>query len=180
MIDLDNIKDVNARIRGRDERVFHELYHALFARLCRYAGRYLYDAREAEDVVQEAFLSLWKHAGEFRAGESVVVYLSVLVKNGCLNYLRHLKIEDTHRDKVVEAMIFSGADDAGIDPDTRDRVRQLLEDLPDQGYRVVTEHVLQDRTIGDIAANMQVAESTVRTHLKRAMKSLRERIARGE
>ncbi|MDR1273439.1 MAG: sigma-70 family RNA polymerase sigma factor [Odoribacteraceae bacterium] len=172
----DELERIGSRIRERDERAFHDLYRSHFAGLCRYAGRYVYDAREAEDIVQEAYLSLWNNAGSIRPGQNVVAYLLVIVKNECFNYLRHLKIKDSHQDKLVEAMLFAGIEEPDVEPEARAELQRLLALLPGQGYRVITEHVLRQRTIGDIAAEMQIAESTVKTHLKRAMKTLRNAI----
>jgi RNA polymerase sigma-70 factor (ECF subfamily) len=176
MLDLDEIKELGYRIKERDEKAFHVLYREFFARLHLYATRYVYDRQEAEDIVQEAYLSLWKGIDAYQPGQSVLTYLQVIVKNGCLTYLRHLKIKDSHQDKLIEATLFSGLDEPDAGEETRACLQRVLAILPEKGHRVLVQHVLERKKISEIALEMNVAESTVKTHLKRAMKSLRTAI----
>ena len=69
--------------------------------------RYLYDWDDAEDLVQDAFLSLWSHPERYNETQPVFYYLLGIVKNNCLNYLRSLNIQYKHQDKIIEAMLFS-------------------------------------------------------------------------
>jgi RNA polymerase sigma-70 factor (ECF subfamily) len=176
MIDPNEIKELGYKVKERDERAFRVLYRAYFAPLHRYATRYVYDAREAEDIVQEAFFALWKNAEAYRPEQSVVTYLLVIVKNECINYLRHLKIKDSHHDKLVEAALFAGVEEASVDSATRERLRKTMQRLPEREREVLALHVFEGQRLREIAKTMNVAESTVKTHLKRAMKTLREAI----
>jgi RNA polymerase sigma-70 factor (ECF subfamily) len=160
-------------LQEREPEAFQELFQEMFMPLCRYANRYLYSPGDAEDMVQDAFLNLWLHAKEIQLTRDVRVYLSVAVKNACLNHLRHLHIRDSHQDKIVEATIFSGLPETEPDPVISARVQAVLDRLPPRARLVVTEHLIHQRPVNDIAKELQLAPSTVKTHLKRAMKTLR-------
>lgn len=51
-----SIDSLGLKIKNRDLEAFHELYNTCFVPLQHYAMRYLYDWKEAEDMVQDAFL----------------------------------------------------------------------------------------------------------------------------
>ena len=56
------------------------------------------------------------------------------------------------------------------------RLRRALAELPERGRAILLEHVLHGKKIKVIAEEMNVAESTVKTHLKRVMQILRSRL----
>ena len=99
--------NLGLRIKKRDLDAFHELYKTSFLPLQHYAMRYLYDQDEAEYLVQEAFFSLWEHIDKYDPERCVYAYILGIVKNNCLKYIRGLKIRDSHKDKIIEALLFS-------------------------------------------------------------------------
>ena len=171
------LKEIGCRVKRGDHEAFHTLYRCYFERYVCYAVRYTCDVEEAIDLVQNAFFSLWENLSLYDENKNIFLYLLIIVKNNCLNYLRSIKIKDSHGDKIVEAMLFSGVDDEGVDDDIRARLKQVLQELPDKGRFVLLEHIVEGKKVKDIALEMDVAESTVKTHLKRSLKYLREHLS---
>ena len=161
------------RIKKGDLDAFHELYKTSFLPLQQYAMRYLYDWKQAEDVVQDAFLSLWSNSERYDEKQPVFYYLLGIIRNNCLNYLRDLEIQFKHQDKIIEAMLFSGIEDPEIDEDIHERLKAILNILPEKQREVVLLHVVEKKKIKEIAAQMNIAETTVKTHFKRAIAVLR-------
>lgn len=168
-----DIKKLGEQVKLRDKEAFRVLYQACFANLQQYAMRYLYDWHEAENLVQEAFFSLWKHLDRYDANLNIVSYLLAIVKNNCLLYIRDLKIQDNHKDKVVEALLFSNLKDEEPDQFLVARLNEVLSQLPEKQKTVLLKHVVENKTMPQIAAELAVAESTVKTHYKRAIAILR-------
>lgn len=155
---------------------FHILYRECFEPLQRYAMRYLYDWQAAEDMVQNAFFSLLLNLNKYDGEKDVFTYLFVLVKNGCLNYIRKLNIIDKHKDKLVEALLFSHIEDPETDPYLKKRMEQILSSMSPNQQNVLLKHVVERMKMSEIALEMGVAESTAITHFKRAMKIMRENL----
>ena len=150
--------NLGLRIKKRDLDAFHELYKTSFLPLQHYAMRYLYDWKQAEDLVQDAFLSLWDHLERYDEKQPVFYYMLGIIRNNCLNYLRDLEIQGKHQDKIIEAMLFSGIEDPEIDEDIHERLKTILDTLPEKQKEVVLLHIV------------------VKTHFKRAMAILRNNL----
>ena len=99
-----------------------------------------------------------------------------IVRNQCYNYLRKLRIQDEHQDKLIEAVIFSGVEDPEVDEDMRKRLYEVLAKLSPKGRTILLEHVLKRKKVKTIASEMGIAESSVKTHLKRTMRILRDNL----
>lgn len=163
-------------IKNRDLTAFHELYNTCFLPLQHYAMRYLYDWKEAEDMVQNAFISLWANTDKYDANQPIFNYLLGIIRNNCLLYLRNLKIQDKHQDKLIETILFSNIEESEVEKDMYKRLQQILNLLPEKQREVVMLHIVEKKKIKEIAQQMNIAETTVKTHFKRAMTILRNNL----
>lgn len=136
--------NLGLRIKKRSD-AFHELYKTSFLPLQHYAMRYLYDWKQAEDLVQDAFLSLWDHLERYDEKQPVFYYMLGIIRNNCLNYLRDLEIQGKHQDKIIEAMLFSGIEDPEIDEDIHERLKTILDTLPEKQKEVVLLHIVEKK-----------------------------------
>lgn len=176
MLDSTEIQKLGYRIKERDRTAFHTLYTEFFTHLQAYAKRFVYDSQDAQDIVQDAYLSLWANSGNYNPAQNIFTYLLVIVKNNCYNRLRGLKIRDEHQDKVIEAILFSNIEDPEIDEELKQRLNRVLLQIPEKGQQILLVHILEHKKVKDIAVQLGLAESTVKTHLKRAMRTLRENL----
>ena len=77
-----------ARVGSGDSAACRSLMEAHLGRVHSFAWRMLGDPGEAEDVVQEVFLRLWRQAGEWRAEARVGTWLHRVAHNLCIDRLR--------------------------------------------------------------------------------------------
>ena len=96
-------------LRRRSHRAFERIFKEMGPRLYRFAFSYLMNAEMAEDVVQDTFMHFWSVLGTLPEDTRVSTYLYASVKNSCLNYYKHLRVEDTNRTKLTEALIYMGS-----------------------------------------------------------------------
>lgn len=83
------LADLVARVALGDRQAFRRLYDATAPSLLGVALRLLRDRGRAEDVIQEAFVSVWHRAGGFRASASApMTWLTAIVRNRALDTLR--------------------------------------------------------------------------------------------
>ncbi len=171
-----NINELGKRIKRRDEEAFRVMYLEYFSKFQHYAMRYLYDWDEAENLVQEAFFTLWCNLDKYNENRNIIAYLLTIVKNACLKYIRDLKIHDNNQDKMIEAILFSNLPDEEPDENLHRRLNQILAQLPEKQKEVLLKHAVEHKTLPSIAKELDIAESTAKTHYKRAIAILRKNL----
>ena len=165
-------------IKQRDVDHFEMVYNYYMPVLYRFAMQYAYDSETAKDLVHDAFAWVWNNPDKIRDEGNVAALLYRLVRSNCLNYLRSLDIRDCNDRKYADAAVFTDFlfDD---EPDDRRyaielRLRHALNALPERGREALEMHFVGNMRIKAIAEVMHVSEATVKTHIKRALKALRE------
>ncbi len=191
--DLSGLDDgeLIARVVRRDVAAFEALMRRHNRLLYRTARAILRDDHEAEDCVQEAYLRAFQHAAEFRSDARVSTWLVRIVVNQALQRIRKQRQEPGRvpLDNVVELSF--DADHPGLVASATDRPdaealrsewRALLERhidaLPAAFKPVFVLRALEDLTVEETAACLDIPEATVRTRFFRARGLLREAIAR--
>ncbi|QIX61035.1 RNA polymerase sigma factor [Hymenobacter sp. BT18] len=173
--------DINAplveRCRLGDRRAQAEIYkrysRAMFNASLRITGDYA----EAEDVLQEAFLSAFRELHTYKGDSSFGSWLKRIVINKSINCLRNRRLQLV---PLAEQHDGIGTEEAtiGLDTDTTgwraDIVRRCVQELPD-GYRVVlTLYLLEGYDHAEIAGILNITESTSKSQYSRARKKLLE------
>jgi len=90
----------------KNQRAFAELYQLTSAKLYGVALRILRRQDWAEEVLQECYVNVWNHAGDYAAARSApLTWMTSIVRNRCLDWLRRPRTETTGEeyDIAVEA-----------------------------------------------------------------------------
>ena len=169
-------------IKAHDIQAFHELYIHYMPILQAFAFRYTYNSETAKDLVHDAFIWIWNHPEKIDTQRNIVHFLHMMVQNNCLNYLRSLRIHDSHDEKLTEALLFSSGTSFIEEMDDRQqhvmqKLHSALALLSPKSHEMLLLHVVDGLKIKQIAEKFGIEESSVKTHIKRAMKLLRERLA---
>jgi len=171
-----------ARARQGNEAAFEQLVRRHQRYVFNLAYRVLGDYAEAEDVTQEAFVRAWRGLSGFRGQARFTTWLYRIVHNLCLNRLPGLRRELLQVELLEEVL----DDPAPSPPDlfeARERVAFLhaeLDRLPEKYRLVLTLRYLQGLSYAEIAAALDVPMGTVKTHLHRARRLLREQLRQWE
>jgi RNA polymerase sigma factor (sigma-70 family) len=175
-------------IAAGDVSAFECLMRRYNRRLYRLARATLRDRTEAEDALQDAYLSAFRSMASFRGDASLGTWLSRLVLNECFARMRR----NVRRENVipmVNASRHAGSTQMIIDqsdsPDGalgRAQIRDLLErkvdELPDN-YRIVfVLRSIEELSVEETAETLGILEETVRSRHFRAKNLLRESLAR--
>lgn len=161
-------------LRCRSHQAFEKVFREMGPRLYRFALTYLMNADMAEDVVQDTFLRFWTALDTLPENTRVSTYLYTSVKNSCLNYYKHLRVEDSNRTKLTEAMVFMGSLQYEDCDGLFEKVQDCLQKLPEQQRRVLELKIFKNMSYKEIAGELSLSEVTVHTHVKRAYKAIRE------
>ena len=150
------------------------LYNVGFA--CGLAGSVLRGRpRDAEEVVSDAFLALWEHAGQVEPGK-LRPWLGRVVRNKALNRLRALGGELPLEEDwlALEPDRRPGPAEAVEQAERAELIRALLNGLPPQDRAIFLRHYYYGQTAADIGAALAMPPSTVKVRLHRGRKKLKE------
>ena len=86
-------KQVLETLQLGNESAFEMIFRTYYQPLCRYAYSFLQDKEEAEEVVQSSFITVWDKRNSLTIETSVKSYLYRMVRNSCLNVIKHEKIK---------------------------------------------------------------------------------------
>ena len=153
------------------------LFDTYYEKLYLFAEKYIYDSDKAHDIVQDVFLKIWENAERLELTSSIQHYLFASVRNGCLNYLKSLQIEDRNNRKYAEAYIESQNVDMVDDEELLARVRQVLDELPEKCREVCLLRFVEGYKYAEIAARLDMNENTVKAQLHRGMERLKQAFA---
>lgn len=166
--------DLLKGVQKKKSEAFEELYRLYYSDLTVFAQTYVYQLDIAEDIVQEAFFQLWDTSLSQGITKSLKSYLYTLIRNKCLNHLRHLQVEDKYRKKEVEAVHVSGLYEMIEDEELLSRIKEAVDSLPERCRETFKMSVLQDMKYKEIAEELDLSVNTVKDHMKRAYRFLRE------
>lgn len=147
-----------------------DTYRQHGASVLRRARALLGNEQEAQDALQEVFLSLVQRPEQFQGGSSITTFLYAMTTNLCLNRLRNQR----NRVRLAEQHL-PAPEEAGA-PRSEDlsAVRQLLSRLPEAEARLVVYYYLDELTQDEIADLLGVQRRQVGRLLERLQARIRE------
>jgi RNA polymerase sigma-70 factor (ECF subfamily) len=134
---------------------------------------------DAEDVLQEAFVSAFRNLDHFRGDSSFGAWLKRIVINKAITLLKKRKWEHLPDDDQWDVPETEVTQAEETFPFSVQHVRQAIERLPD-GYRTVLSlYLLEGYDHGEIAQVMGITESTSKSQFNRSKKKLLEILMSG-
>jgi len=151
------------------------------------------DSEEAQDLTQEAFLRAFRSLGKFRGDSKFYTWFYRILVNICLDKRRHRRrwqrVFVPWRPVKAEKNLSKNTPEEQSDMDPGNNpikvlsrkqlskdIRKSLKSLPEKQRTVFQLKVLDGMTIREIAEVLGAAEGTVKSHLFRATRFLREEL----
>lgn len=163
-------------LSGQGERAaFERLFREHYAALCNYAHTFLGDAAQAEDVVQDVFIRLWRERARIEVHTSQRSYLYASVRNKSLNILKHRAVEQHHNPRLAAFFDELAREEYSEEEDKcLMRIREAILALPPQCHAVFIMVALDGRKYREVAQGMGISINTVRSHMMKAYRLVRE------
>ena len=157
------------KIRGGNAKAFEYAFRKFSPRLEAFAQKYTNDTNEAEDIVQDVFLKLWERR-ELLDNISLTSFLFMMVRNSCLNYLKHRQIADTVQQRIPDTETAERLYAADFVPDPSslliqkelsDSIDQIMEELPPKCKEAFVLSRLNGLKNREIAEHMAITEKVM-------------------
>ena len=162
-------------IASGDRRAFARLYERTSAKLYGVALRILKSESEAEEVLQDVYVSVWRNAGRFQIERaSPITWLAVLARNRSIDRIRGRKPAAASLDEAGDPAS-SDLDALQIleQADDRKRLDGCLDQLDQAPRQAILSAFLDGATHSQIATREDVPLGTMKSRIRRALITLR-------
>lgn len=171
-----------ARIPGGDRTALQTVYRLTSAKLFGVCLRILGERSEAEDVLQEVYLTVWRKAGDFDAARaSPMTWLIAIARNRAIDRLRasrqsrnmaQIDAADDVADATPRAdVMLEGAESSA-------RLHDCLGELADHENKALRGAFFDGNTYEELATRMRVPLGTMKSWIRRAMIKLKDCLER--
>jgi RNA polymerase sigma-70 factor (ECF subfamily) len=167
--------DLIARCKAGDREAHYRIYKLYSRSMFNISYRITGRLEDAEDAIQEGFISAFRNLHTYRADATFGAWLKRIVVNKSINVLKkrkhELMPEDGHWDVAEAEETGEYKQELSIE-----RVKTAIGELPD-GYRAVLSlYLLEGYDHQEIAEILGITESTSKSQLNRAKGKLREKL----
>jgi RNA polymerase sigma-70 factor (ECF subfamily) len=161
------------RIGQRDENAMEAVFRRYSGPVYSVALRVLRDTGQAEDILQEVFLQLWRKPAAFVQNRgSLGAWLVVIARNRAIDVLRRRKPSDSVEDVILTSPI-NVADEAERNI-AMQRVRGVIANLPEEQRRTLDLAYFEGLSHSEIASRTGDPLGTVKTRIRQALITLRK------
>ena len=169
-------EDLISLVQTGDAEAFASLYDRHSRAAFSMAYRMMGERQAAEDLAQDAFIKVWRGAGSYRGGRgSVRTWILSIVHNRGIDLLRSMATRGRMQDKVEASAPKSEPSEAFTETwrnSQRDQVREALNTLPQEQFKILELAYFSGYTHVEIAELLGVPLGTVKGRMRLGLKKL--------
>ena len=168
-----------------NEMAFGYFYEKYFKRIQSFCIQFIYDAEEAENLAQEAFLNLWQSRESIDSINGIQSFLYTYSKSKCLNLIRHNKVKDkfkndllNQKERELDIEVLNSISFDTMELTELERIiQESISDLPPKTREVFIKKRFENKKNSEIAEEMQVTLKAVEAHMTKALKILKTKLS---
>jgi RNA polymerase sigma factor (sigma-70 family) len=165
------------RVAGGDRAALRVVYQDTSAKLFGVCLRILKDRGEAEDVLQEVFVTVWRRAASFDPGRaSPITWMVAIARNRAIDRLRASAVS-RRMEPIESADAVSDPAPAAVErvelAQQHQRLSRCLEELEARQASAIREAFLDGTTYEELATRMSVPLGTMKSWIRRGLLKLR-------
>ena len=167
-----SLEDIIKGCKKGNRNSFSMLYKTYAKKVYPICLRYSHNTQEAEDNLQDGFITIFKKIKTYKGDGSFEGWLKRIFVNQCLNNIRKSKniinneisdeIPDDNEDEIIK-----------IETDT---ILELIQDLPTQYRLVFNLYILDNYSHKEISKELSISTNTSKSNLSRAKHILKEKL----
>jgi RNA polymerase sigma-70 factor (ECF subfamily) len=147
-------------VSDHEAMVFSLVYH------------FFHDRSRAEEIAQDVFLQLYRSLDSIESPEHLTHWLRQVTTRRCIDVIRRSKLRAVPLDSIVDIE----SNDRVADPLLDRKLRTMIAELPDMQRVILTLRYQEDLDPTDICRIVEMPVNTVKSHLHRALQSLRSKL----
>ena len=170
-----DLKVLIEKVKGGDRESFNQLFRRYYSPLVRFCIRFVADADQAAEIVQDLFVKLWTNREKLTVNTSFESYMLRSVRNAAITYINK---ERAHAE--TNERIYVDESDANDPSETlqsnnlESSYREVLAHMPEKRREVFLASRFDGLKYAEIAEKLGMSQKTVEAHMSAAIKQLRE------
>ncbi len=164
-----------AQAAAGDQIAFAQIVQQHQAMVFSLAYHFLHDQTLAEEVAQEVFLHLYQNLAAIESPAHLAYWLRRVTSHRCIDQARKQRGQ---RHMSIDEIPEPSTDFPSSDPLLSEMLRRFVAALPEEPRLIVTLRYQEDLDPVEIAQLLEIPVNTVKSHLRRSLALLREKLAR--
>ncbi len=160
-------------IGNDDYTSYNKLFVRYYSRLCCYVYRLLGEKEDAEDVVQDLFLTLWNNRKKIAIGENVSGYLYKMARNLALNHIRTRSNYKTVLENREEQLSYYEENPLETE-EFRMALYNCINLLPGRCKEVLLLHRVKGLKQKEIADQLSISVKTIKNQIWASLQRLKK------
>ena len=153
------------------DHIYREHYKALFI----FTKRYLEEDEDCHDLLNDAFENLWTHFDDIHI-DTALPYLYTVLRRKCIDFLRKKKTEQKFIDFCKASSDRYDSHEHIQELKERERqIKEVIDSLPDTTREIFCLCFVEHKKYAETAETLEISVSTVKKHIVRALKIIREK-----
>jgi RNA polymerase sigma factor (sigma-70 family) len=175
---MESDREIVERVLAGERDAFAALVQRHQRLVAHVVHRMVRDPRDREELCQDVFFRVYRKLDTFTFQARLSTWIARIAYRACLNHLerRAMPLYDDLRDAGDDGTPAMDQVDAAEAEQMRAFVRARVDELPVQYRTVVTLYHLEEMSVGEICEVMDLPDGTVKSHLFRARKLLKEKL----
>ena len=174
--------DIWKKACSGDVDSFELIFRIYHPRLFSFCYDLLADSERAKDLVQDCFITLWRHLPSIRQPESSVTYMYTILRNLCKSEVRRRIILADFQDNALELLKEAELDWFFSEPDALEKMyyeellvqwNKAMDSLPERCRQVVRMRKEDGMSNKEIAEILNISVRTVEDEVYKGIKSIR-------
>jgi RNA polymerase sigma-70 factor (family 1) len=165
-------------VKEGEKTAFDALFNRYQKRTYQVAYNRLRNREIAEEIVQDVFVTLWLKRETTTIEKTFASYLFTSVKYSILNYLRHQAVRDKYLNAIEKRLtaIDNTTQEFLSGKELENNVEQAIQELSEKCQKVYRMRFQQYYSVSEISQQLSVSPNTVKNHLIKAQKYLRDQL----
>lgn len=154
---------------------FGQMFAEMYPRMVRYATQLMGDSEEARDIVSEVMERAWKQFERLDKNDRGG-WIYTAVRNTCLNRLKHLQVEQDNMKALYEATQSDVESNYREHEALLQKAEAIARSLPEPTRTILRLCYYEHLTYREVAQQLDISPDTVKKHISKALRTLREAI----
>ncbi|MFZ5942401.1 MAG: RNA polymerase sigma-70 factor [Bacteroidota bacterium] len=165
------------RLKKSDQAAFTMIFSAYYGDLVRFAFGFFRNSDEAEEVVQDVFVTLWENREQLNIHTSLKAHLLKSVQNRSIDRLRHKAVRDRFASRpAAQNLLVNDTENYVFFSDLESKFLEAMASIPPKLSEAFRMSRLESLPYSEIAEKLGVSVRTVETRIASALKHLREEL----